>query len=133
MLTQIDLDHALFTEAFRHVKVTTPTELLHLALRELIVQHPARIPETNGISPLPSATQPDLGSLEEVIARIQNLPKPVANCQPASGLLAEHLRESAIISDPSFDVTTWNQTWDVIEAQMKNWELAEQQAEGWAG
>jgi len=134
MLTQIDLDHTLFAEAFRHVKVTTPTELLHLALRALIVQHPARISETDdGISQLSSATQPDLDSLAEVIAQIQQLPKPVANCQPASGLLAEHLRDSAVISDPSFDVTSWNQTWEVIEAQMNSLELAEQQAEGRAG
>ncbi len=134
MLTSIDLDHELFAEASRHVRVTTPTELLHLALRELIVRHPARRPETDAIFPSPSATPPDdLGSLEEIIAHIQQLPKPVANCQPASGLLAKHLRESAVLFDPFFEVTTWNQTWDVMEAQMKSLELAEQQAEGRIG
>lgn len=67
------------------------------------------------------------------MAHIQQLPRPVANCQPASGLLAKHLRESSEVSDPSFEVTAWNQAWDAIEAQMKNLERAKQPAEGRIG
>jgi hypothetical protein len=120
MLTQIDLDDALITKAFHSVKVTSPTELLNLALRELIANRQRRRPEATKFHHYPLEKPIELFSLEEVIANIQKLPKPVANFQPASGLLAEHLRNCHEVPDPTFEVTVWNQMWNNLETQNPN-------------
>lgn len=113
--------------------LTSPTQCSGEGRKTQQRQHSAPIPRTTDSSRQPATLQSEWGSLEEVIAHIQQLPKPVANCQPASGLLATHLRESSEVADSSFNVTAWNQAWDVIEVQMKNLERAEQQAEGRSG
>jgi hypothetical protein len=71
---------------------------------------------------------PDL-SLDDVVEAIKRSSQNPANIQAGSGLLAEHLSHSPEMPDPSFDVATWNQQWDQIEAKMKRMEQTEQEAE----
>jgi len=73
-------------------------------------------------------TEPTL-SLDEVVEEIKGSVQNPANIQAGSGMLAQHLADSPECPDPSFDVATWNQQWDQIEAQMKRMEQAEQAAE----
>ncbi len=66
---------------------------------------------------------------EQVVARIQRLPKNPANIERATESLAEGLRTPFGEPDPEFDVKQWNQQWDEFESQMKADELAHEQSE----
>lgn len=71
----------------------------------------------------------DEPSVEEVVARIQQLGPNPANIKPASGLLGQHLAELIEESDPTFDLEQWQKEWDQIEAAMEADEAAHEQAE----
>lgn len=71
----------------------------------------------------------DEPSVEEVVARIQQLGPNPANIKPASGLLGQHLAELIQESDPTFDLEQWQKEWDRIEAAMDADEAAHEQAE----
>ncbi len=71
----------------------------------------------------------DYPTLEEVVAKIKRTPKNPANIQPARESLAEGLANSPYERDPHFDVTSWNEQWDEVEAEMKAQELAHEQSE----
>jgi hypothetical protein len=68
---------------------------------------------------LSDAVEPeeDFPSLEEVVARIQNMPPNPASIRPATGSLADHLRNAP--DDPDFDLETWTKEWERVEAEMK--------------
>lgn len=68
-------------------------------------------------------------SIEEVVARIQQVGANPANIIPASGLLGQHLSELLQESDPTFDLSQWQKEWDQIESAMEADELAHEQAE----
>lgn len=76
----------------------------------------------------------DIPTSEQVVAKIQSLPKDSANIEFATKSLVDGLKSSHVLSDPSFDVQEWNQQWDEFEARMKQEELAhevlEQQLNG---
>lgn len=71
----------------------------------------------------------DVPTPEEVVARIQRLPKDSANIEAASEPLIDGLKHSQAVPDPSFDVQEWNQRWDAFEAMMKQEELAHELSE----
>ena len=56
-------------------------------------------------------------SLEEVVAEIRAIHPNPASLRPASGSLAEALRDAP--DDPDFDLSVWNQEWAMVEAEMK--------------
>ena len=68
-------------------------------------------------------------SIEQVVARIQQLGANPANITPASGLLGQHLSELMQESDPTFDLEQWQKEWDQIESAMEADELAHEQTE----
>jgi plasmid stability protein len=67
-------------------------------------------------------------SPEEVVARIQAAPPAPGSFRPASGSLADALRNAP--DDPAFDLATWNQSWLNIEAEMRAMTRANSVAEG---
>lgn len=67
-------------------------------------------------------------SPEEVVAKIQATPPNSRSIRPASGSLAEALRNAP--SDPDFDLATWNRKWAAAEAEMKAITRANEIAEG---
>ena len=71
----------------------------------------------------------DLPTPEEVVAKIQRLPKDSANIEAASESLTDGLKRSQAVPDPSFNVQEWNQQWDAFEARMKQEELAHELSE----
>jgi hypothetical protein len=71
---------------------------------------------------------PAFPSPEEVVARIQAAPPTPGSFRPASGSLADALRNAP--DDPEFDLTAWNQSWLNIEAEMGAMTRANSVAEG---
>ncbi len=65
----------------------------------------------------------DTPTSEQVVAKIQSLPKDSANIELATKPLADGLNSSCGLHDPSFDVQAWNQQWDEFETKMKQEEL----------
>ena len=68
---------------------------------------------------------PDLIALVE---RIKATPPNPAAIRPATGSLAEALQNAP--QDPDFDLETWTQQWNAIEAEMKAIDRADDIAEG---
>jgi hypothetical protein len=56
-------------------------------------------------------------SPEEVVARIKATPPEPGSLRPASGSLADTLRNAP--QDPDFDLETWNKAWGDIAAEMR--------------
>lgn len=67
-------------------------------------------------------------SLEEVVAEIKALPPNPAAIRPATASLADLLENAP--EDPDFDLETWTQQWNAIEAEMKARDRADDIAEG---
>jgi len=81
-------------------------------------------------SALHSLRRPDsLFTLAEVITEIQNTPQSLTNVTPAKKFTETDVENWIDHPDPAFDVMAWNQEWDKVEADMKAWELAEEQWE----
>lgn len=68
-------------------------------------------------------------ALEELVERIKRLGADSRNITPASGNLAEKLRNPVTEADPNFDLAEWTRQWDAIEAEMKAASLAHEEAE----
>ncbi|HRW11117.1 MAG TPA: hypothetical protein P5121_38715 [Caldilineaceae bacterium] len=66
----------------------------------------------------------DISTSEQVVAKIQSLPKDSANIEFAREPLIDGLNRSPATHDPSFDVQEWNRQWDEFETRMKQEELA---------
>lgn len=73
-------------------------------------------------------TETAFPSPEEVVARIQAAPVNPASLRLSSGSLAEALRRAP--EDPDFDLSAWNQSWAVVEAEMQTITRANAAAEG---
>lgn len=56
-------------------------------------------------------------TLEQVVARIQSLPRNPAALRPAQGSLADALRNSP--TDESFDLKEWQHEWAKAEAEIR--------------
>lgn len=67
-------------------------------------------------------------SPEEVVARIKATPPEPGSLRPASGSLADALRNAP--EDPDFDLATWNKVWRDIAAEMRATTRANTIAEG---
>ncbi len=65
----------------------------------------------------------DAPTLEQVVAKIQSLPKDSANIELATQPPADGLNRAGRLHDPSFDAQAWNQQWDEFETKMKQEEL----------
>jgi hypothetical protein len=65
---------------------------------------------------------------EEVVARIKVTPGNPFSLRPASGSLAEALRQAP--ADPDFDLAKWNRAWAVVEAELQTVTRANDLAEG---
>ena len=76
----------------------------------------------DSVLPLPHLSE-DTPTSEQVVAKIQSLPKDSANIELATKSLADGLNSSCGLREQSFDVQAWNQQWDEFEAQMKQEEL----------
>ncbi len=57
-------------------------------------------------------------TLEQVVARIQSLPRNPAALRPAQGSLADALRRTSTNED--FDLEEWNQEWAKVEAELRS-------------
>ena len=68
-------------------------------------------------------------SIEQVVARIQQLGANSTHITPASGLLGQHLSELMQESNPTFDLEQWQREWEQVEAAMEAEETAHEQAE----
>jgi hypothetical protein len=64
----------------------------------------------------------------EVVARIRATPPNPRSVRPATGSLAEALRNAP--EDPDFDLAAWNQAWAAVETNMKTVTRANDIAEG---
>jgi len=73
--------------------------------------------------------QTDLPSLKDLVAEMGRLGPNPNNVTPASGLLAQHLRQLPDMPDPDFDAEEWMKEWDQVETEMKAASLAHEQAE----
>jgi hypothetical protein len=93
-------------------------EKKHLSLEELILDLLADALET-GTPPLIP---------EEIVARIKATPGNPNSLRPASGSLAEALRQAP--NDPDFELTTWNRQWAAVEAELQTVTRANDLAEG---
>lgn len=71
----------------------------------------------------------DAPTAEQVVTKIQSLPKDPANIERATKSLAEALACPNGEPDPTFDVQEWNQQWDDFEAKMKQQELENEASE----
>lgn len=58
-------------------------------------------------------------ALQQIVAEIQRSPKSPNLPWSDSGLLGQHLAELETEVDPTFDVESWLQEWDQIEAAIK--------------
>ena len=58
-----------------------------------------------------------LSTPENVVARIQALPPHKQNLRPASGSLADALRQAS--NDTEFDLEQWKAEWAEVEAEMR--------------
>mgnify|MGYP005725371167 CR=1 FL=1 len=74
------------------------------------------------------AAEDDYPTPEQVVAEIQATPKNPNSFRPASGSLADALRNAP--EDPDFDLDTWNREWAAVEQEMKTTALANAIAEG---
>ena len=90
----------------------------HMSLEEFILELLARALEMEKQFPSP----------EEVVDRIQATPANPHSFRPASGSLAEALRQAP--HDPDFDLAAWNREWAMVEAEMKAITRANTIAEG---
>lgn len=79
------------------------------------------IPLDSGLSS--HQTPEDTSTLEQIVSRIQSLPKDPSNIELATLPLADGLRRAEGLCDPSFNAQEWNQQWDEFEAKMKQEEL----------
>ena len=81
-----------------------------------------------------STARPDAETIRnnpEMIAlveRIKATPPNPAAIRPATGSLAEALRNAP--EDPNFDLEAWTRQWDTIETEMKAIDRADEIAEG---
>ncbi len=66
---------------------------------------------------IPRFETTDIFTPEEVVAMIKATPPNPQAIRPATGSLAEALKNSA--HDPNFDVEQWNKEWAMIETEMK--------------
>ncbi len=101
-------------------KLQRKAQMERVPLEQLIVELLRDALETETAFPSP----------EEVVARIQAAPVNPGSLRLASGSLAEALRRAP--EDPDFDLTTWNQSWTVVEAEMQAITRANAAAEGHA-
>lgn len=101
-------------------KLQRKAQMERVPLEQLIVELLRDALETETAFPSP----------EEVVARIQAAPVNPGSLRLASGSLAEALRHAP--EDPDFDLTTWNQSWTVVEAEMQAITRANAAAEGHA-
>jgi hypothetical protein len=56
-------------------------------------------------------------SPEDIVARIQATPPNPGSVRPATGSLADALRNAP--EDPDFDLATWNQAWTTVETELR--------------
>ena len=63
-----------------------------------------------------------------LVERIKATPPNPAAIRPATGALAEALRNAP--EDPDFDLETWTRQWDTIEAEIKAIDRADDTGEG---
>ena len=82
-------------------------EVQHLSVEELALEILGRALKTAELFPTPG----------EVVAKIQATPPNPHSIRPASGSLAEALRQAP--NDPDFDLTLWNREWAAVEVEMK--------------
>lgn len=66
-----------------------------------------------------------LPSLEEIVAKIQALPRDPRNIRPATASLQELLENAP--EDPEFDLDEWQRQWELVEQEMKEIERADQE------
>lgn len=91
-----------------------------LSIEELVLKLLRRVLQTDNAFPSP----------EDIVAKIQATPPNPHSIRPASGSLADALRDSPV--DPDFDLAIWNQEWATVEAEMKAITRANTIAEGHA-
>jgi hypothetical protein len=86
-------------------------------------------PERLAAQILEDALAPDpFPTLEEVVAKIKALPTKPENVRPAVGSLQELLASDP--EDAEFDLESWQEEWDRVEAEMKAITRANSIAEG---
>jgi len=68
--------------------------------------------------------------LQKLVAETKALPYNPHNLRPAQGSLAEALQKSNPEAEVGFDLETWNKQWDMVEAEMKAIDKANDIAEG---
>jgi hypothetical protein len=89
-------------------------------LADLIVDILSDVVESEGEDHTPD--------LEEVVAEIRALPPNPAAVRLATASLAELLENAP--EDPTFDLARWTRQWQMIEAEMKARDRADDIAEG---
>lgn len=78
-----------------------------------------------GIDPEIIRNDPEMMAL---VAEIKATPPNPTAVRPATGSLAEALQNAP--EDPDFDLESWTQQWDAIEAEIKAIDRADDIAEG---
>lgn len=66
-----------------------------------------------------------LPSLEQLVAKIQGLPRDPRNIRPATASLKELLENAP--EDPEFDLDEWQRQWDMFEQELKDIERADRE------
>ena len=66
-----------------------------------------------------------LPSLEQLVAKIQGLPRDPRNIRPATASLKELLENAP--EDPEFDLDEWQRQWDMFEEEVKDIERADRE------
>ncbi len=66
-----------------------------------------------------------LPSLEQLVAKIQGLPRDPRNIRPATASLKELLENAP--EDPEFDLDEWQRQWDLFEQELKDIERADRE------
>ena len=77
---------------------------------------------------LGSAEYDDLETPEQVVARIQALPRNPDALRPAQGSLADALRNT--LTNDSFDLEEWQREWDKVEAELREMTILDDIREG---
>lgn len=112
-------------------------EDLEKRLKQEATAHDTSIEEF-ALGLLENALEPDLSptweereaspTLEQVVANIRALPPNPNSIRPATGSLAEALRDAPV--DPAFDLEQWTMDWQRVETEMDQATKADDSAEG---
>lgn len=99
------------------VTITLPPELETQLQRKAQAQN--RLVEELALDLLTEAleVEEDFPTPEQVVARIQATPPNPHSIRPASGSLAEALRDAP--NDPNFDLVLWEREWAAVEAEIQ--------------